>query len=331
MKWLKTLLLILIFLMNLKNALAYEKEFVITDIVSDHTVQIQRLDKLISLVPGDILAIYSHESKDVLGYARVQSLTDNSDLFIASIESHHRSGLIRAENFLKKYNLTEVSNDVPARFDLIVREDKQVAAKYKPLVYAGVVNGMTASNLIKNEYLAGPFILGYGVTSNFQLNTSLMSAFFNVANVSFKNKLVTTDDLDFSFENGFQYFPKTHRGSYQFNAYLDTTSNSNFKSYAKLKIFTQKPEDQTFTNNEEYRKDLNVELQFATSFIQANWNRVIFGPKIDVNKRRVGGIVSYFIIDKNFNSMLGVSSNDFSEFRLGKQGYLINLDFWWRF
>ena len=104
-----------------------------------------------------------------------------------------------------------------------------------------------------------------------------------------------------------------------------------FKSYAKLKIFTQKPQDDSLSNNEEYLYDLNVEFQLSYGYMFNNWNQLIFGPKIDVNKKRIGGNVGYYIIDKNFNSMFGVSSNDFSEFRLGKQSYLINLDFWWRF
>ena len=84
-------------------------------------------------------------------------------------------------------------------------------------------------------------------------------------------------------------------------------------------------------NFSEYLNELNVELSYSYGYIFDNWNRLIFGPKVDINKKKVGGVIGYYYIDKEFHSMFGVSSNDFSEFNVGKQGYLLNLDFWWRF
>lgn len=326
------LLSVLLLIVSAKS-FSYEHEFIVTDIVSDHTIQIQRIDKQVVLSPGDILAIYSHESKNVLGYARVTSITDNSDLFIAVIETHNKSGIIRPENYLKKLDFTKIDNDIPARYDLSYKEEHKAAAKYRPLVYAGLVQGMTASNLTKKEILLGPSILAYGLTSGFQVNVNLASSIFGVANLGVKNKILENDDFELSIENGFQYYPSTSskKSSYQFTGYLDTSSNSNFKSYAKFKLFTRKPEDQSLNNNEEYQRDINLELSFSYGYMFSSWNQLIFGPKVDVNKKRIGGNVGYYIIEKDFNTMFGVSSNDFSEFRLGKQGYLVNLDFWWRF
>lgn len=306
-------------------------EFIVTDIINDQSLQVQRLNKQIEISPGDILAVYSHQTKLVLGYARVSSITDKTDHFIAIIETHNKNGLIRPENYLQKLDLTKTNNDIPARYDLTYRAESNVAAKYRPLVYAGVIHGMTASNLNKKEWLLGPSILAFGVTSRTQFDVNLVSSIFGVANLAVKNKLIDNDDYELSVENGFQYYASSEKGSYQFNGYLDMTSNSNFKSYAKFKLFTKKPEDQSLNNNEEYTRDLNLELQLSYGYILPNWNQLIFGPKIDVNKKRVGGVIGYYIIDKNINTMFGVSSADFSELRLGKQGYLLNLDFWWRF
>lgn len=312
-------------------AFGYEHEFVVTDVVGDSGIQIQRLDKQVELRPGDILAIYSHESQQVLGYARVSGITDNSDLFIAAVETHNKSGIVRPENYLRKIDLTKLRNDIPARYDLTYKDENKAAAKYRPLVYAGVVQGMTAANLNKKEFLAGPSILSYGVTNWLQVDVNLASTLFGVTNFAIKNKLFENEDVQMSVENGFQYYKDPSKGSYQFTGYLDTNSNSNFKSYAKFKFFTQKPEDESLNNSDEYKKDFNLELSFSYGYMFANWNQLIFGPKVDVNKKRVGGNIGYYIIDKNFNTMFGVSSVDFSEFRLGRQGYLINLDFWWRF
>lgn len=310
---------------------AYEHQFTVTDIVGDQSIQIQRLDKQIPIALGDILVIYSHQTKQVLGYSRIISLTDNPNLFIANVETHNKNGIIRQDNYLKKLDLTKIDNDIPARYDLTYRDESSVSAKYRPLVYAGLVQGMTASNLSKKEIILGPSVFSYGVTSKTQLNVNLASSILGVANIGVKNKLVDTQDFELSVENGFQYYPSTRKGSYQFTGYLDMNSNSSFKSFAKFKIFTQKPEDQSLNNNEEYQRDLNLELQLSYGHIFSNWNQIIFGPKVDVNKKKVGGVIGYYVVEKDFNTMFGVSSADFSEFRLGKQAYLVNLDFWWRF
>lgn len=325
-------ILALSFLLMSTVAFSYEKEFVITEIMSDDVIKIQKLDPAIEIAAGDILLIYSHQTKSILGYARVEVTDLGPGYFTATVQTHNKSGLIRVENFLKKVDLTQTKNDnMPARFDLIYRENREAAAKYKPLVYTGLAQGFTASNLIKNEWLAGPSILSYGITSGWQANTNLISTMFGILNTSFKNTIFRNDDYEIAVENGFQYYHESGKGSYTFTGYLDMISNSNFNSYVKLRVFTQKPQDEYLYNSEEYLNHLNLEATLYYGYLFKNWSRLLFGPKIDVNKKKVGGVVGYYIIDKEFHSMVGVTSNDFSEFKVGKQGYLLNLDFWWRF
>lgn len=311
---------------------SYEKEFVITDIMSDEVVKVQKLNMDIEISTGDILLVYSHTSKSILGYARVEVVDPSQYFFTATIKMHSKSGLIRVENYLKKVDLTKATNkDMAGSFDLVYTEDRKAAAKYRPLVYAGIAQGFTAANLVKKEFLVGPSVLGYGVTSTTQINTNLISTMFKILNASIKNTVFKNDDYEISVENGFQYFHENVKGSYQFSGYLDMVSNSNFNSYVKLRVFTQKPQDEYLYNSEEYKNNLNLELSLSYGYLFSNWNRLIFGPKIDVNKQTVGGTIGYFIIDKEFHSMIGISSSDFSEFEMGKKGYLLNLDFWWRF
>jgi hypothetical protein len=339
MIYFRTILLITLLLFNCQLSKAYEenssstteRQFVVSAILTDENLNIQRLDKKVSLKDGDLMVIYSHDSDKVLGYARVLSVNEDSDLAVIRVETHDKNGLIRTENYLKKIDLLDVNENIPGRFDLTFNREGKAAAKFRPLVYSGLSNGMTANNLVKGEFLLGPSILAYGLSSNYQLDTNLISTMFKVLNLGLKTKLYDYDDVTFSIENSFQYYHKNEKGSYLFSAYLDTTSNSHFKSYAKLKMFTHKPEDQYLYNSDEYRNDLNVELQLSYGYLFKDWSQIIFGPKVDVNKKRVGGSIGYYVVDKNFHTMVGVSSNDFSEFSLGKEGYLFNLDFWWRF
>jgi hypothetical protein len=313
-------------------AFSYDKQFVITEIASDDIIKIERLDSDVEVTEGDILLIYSHTSKSILGYARVSLVEADKDHLTATVQTHNKSGIIRPENYLKKIDLTKASNeDMPARLDLLYKENSKAAAKYRPLVYGGLAQGFTAANLIKKEFLVGPSIFGYGITSAWQVHTNLISDMFKIANVAVKTTVFHNDDYEISIENGFQFYAENSKGSYQFTGYLDMVSNSNFNSYVKFKVFTQKPEDEYLYNSEEYKNNLNLELSLAYGYLFNNWNRLIFGPKIDVNKQKVGGTIGYYIIDREFHTMVGVSSNDFSEFKVGKEGYLFNLDFWWRF
>lgn len=326
------LILVCIYFILSSTAFSYDKEFVITDVLTDDIVKVQRLDLNIGITEGDLLLIYSHTSRSILGYARVEVIDQENDFFTASIRTHAKSGMVRPENFLKKVDLTKTKNDdMPASFELLYKENTKAAAKYRPLVYGGLAQGFTASNLVKKEFLLGPSILGYGITSRWQVNTNLISTMFKVVNFSVKTTVFSSDDYEIAVENGFQYYHENTKGSYQFIGYLDMVSNSNFNSYMKLRVFTDKPQDEYLYNSEEYKDELNLELSLAYGYLFTNWNRLIFGPKVDVNKKKIGGTVGYYIIDKEFHTMIGVSSNDFSEFKIGKQGYLMNLDFWWRF
>jgi hypothetical protein len=313
------------------KAYSYEKEFVLTQILTDDVIRVQKLDPTIEVTPGDILLVYSHESKSILGYARVEVLEGDPLFFTATVKTHNKSGLIRPENYLRKIDLTETNNEMPARFDLVYRENRKASSKYKPLVYTGPAQGFTAPNLIKKEFLIGPSIFGYGITSKLQVNANLISAMFNIANISLKNTIFSNDDYEIAIENGFQYFHKKTKGTYQFTGYFDSISNSNFNSYLKVRVFTKKPADEFLYNSGEYENELNVEIQYSYGYLFNSWNRLLFGPKVDINKKKVGGLIGYYIIDKEFHTMVGVSSNDFSQFKVGKNGYLLNLDFWWRF
>ncbi|MBY0413877.1 MAG: hypothetical protein K2Q18_06915, partial [Bdellovibrionales bacterium] len=124
-----------IFFLFSSLSFAYEKEFVITDILDDEIIRVQKLDANIEVLPGDLLLIYSHTSKSILGYARVEITRPEDDYFSATIQTHNKSGIIRPENYLRKVDLTKVKNeDFPAKIDLLYRENRKIAAKYRPLV-----------------------------------------------------------------------------------------------------------------------------------------------------------------------------------------------------
>ncbi len=78
-------ILALSFLLFSQFTFSYEKEFVITEILSDNVIRVERLDPNLTISSGDILLIYSHESKSVLGYARAEIVSNDEPTFTAMI------------------------------------------------------------------------------------------------------------------------------------------------------------------------------------------------------------------------------------------------------
>lgn len=331
MKYLFTLFLF-VYTLTAFDVHAYEKQFIVKKILNDEIIQLERLDRFASIHPGDLLLVYSHSSKTVLGYARVENVSSDIKFITASVVTHNKSGLIREDNYLRKIDLSRDDNeDLTGRFDLMSRNLDNSLAQYRPLVYAGLSQGFTAAGLLKGELLVGPTILGYGINRIFQISSNTLSTIYKVPNIAVKASVFRNDDYELALEAGGMHFSGEDKNGYYFSAYLDMVSNSQFNSYFKVKAFSNKPADDYFYNSGEYEKDLNLEFSFSYGYLFDNWNRLIFGPKLDVNKQKVGGNIGYYFINKEFHALIGVTSNDFSEFKLGKDGYLLNLDFWWRF
>lgn len=306
-------------------------DYTISAVVADKVVQVQNLAKSQDINVNDVFAIFSHESHDVLGYAEVSKVDPDTDFFEAVVETHHQSGMIRTGNYLVRLNLSTVKNSIPARIELLSYSKRKVAAKYRHMVYTGFFLGQTAQPLLRKEYIVGPSFFAYGYRDYLQFHTNVLNTFFGTPNIGYKFLLGRSSDFALAFSQEFNYYPDARRTYHEFSIHLDTYSNSKFLSYSKLKFSTKRPETKTLTNNEGYTSDLSTELQLAYGYMTDNWNRFIFGPKVDFEKKVVGGSVGYYYIDKEFHILIGASANDFSEAKLGKDGYILNLDFWWRF
>lgn len=306
-------------------------DFTISAVVSDDFVQIQDISQSRDIKLNDMFAIYSHDTHQVLGYAEVTKVENGTDFFEAKVQTHHQSGMIRPGNYLVRLDLSSVNNSIPARIELLSYSNRKVASKYRHMVYTGFFLGQTAQPLLKNEFILGPSFLGYGYNDRLQFHSNVLNSFFGTPNIGYKFLFARNPDYAFSFSQEFNYYPDARKTYHEFSFHLDMYSNSKFVSYGKLKLFTKRPETKNLTNSDEYVSDLSTELQLAYGYVADNWNRIIFGPKVDFEKKKVGGSVGYYIIDKEFHMLIGASANDFSEATLGREGYILNLDFWWRF
>ncbi len=321
-----------IFLSKVSFADSTLYDFTVSDIVSDQVIQIQNMSKTVDVKVGDLFAIYSHVTSNVIGYAEVTKISDFGDFLEAKVSTHHQSGLVRPGNYLVRLDLSKADNPIPARIELLTYSNRKIASKYRHMVYTGFFLGQTAQTLIKKEVILGPSFFAYGLSERLQLHSNVLNSFFAIPNIGYKFLLMRNQEFALAFSQEVNYSTENRRSYHEFSFHLDTYSNSKFLSFAKLKLFTKRPETRSLAaNSEEYFNDLSTELQLAYGYVADNWNRIIFGPKVDFEKQKVGGSVGYYFIDKEFHMLIGVSANDFSTTRLGRDGYIFNLDFWWRF
>ncbi len=325
------LIFVLMFFTETLSAQSTIYDYTISAVVADKTIQVQNLTQAKDIKINDVFAVFSHDSHEVLGYAEVSKVNSDTDFFEAIVETHQQSGMIRTGNYLVKLNLSTVKNSIPARLELLSYSKRKVAAKYRHLVYTGFFLGQTAQPLLRKEYIVGPSFFAFGYRDYLQFHTSVLNTFFGTPNIGYKFLLGRSSDFALAFSQEFNYYPDAGRTYHEFSFHLDTYSNSKFLSYSKLKFSTKRPDTKTLTSNDGYTSDLSTELQLAYGYMTDSWNRFIFGPKVDFEKKVVGGSVGYYYIDKEFHMLLGASANNFSEAKLGKDGYILNLDFWWRF
>ena len=300
---------------------------IITEIPSDSQVILEpKANSPFSVSLGDLFAIQSQDTGRTLGYARAIEVKIQERKVVALIRSHSNSSLIRMKDSAFKLKLEEadVAREVlkEARIDLVISGDKRVSSKFKPQVYLGPLVGQTAATLERDEWFIGPSLLAYGITENWQIASSPLLYALNEPNFQGKYQLFENDDyrVSASMEVRRNLDSKLNIASGSF--YWDTYSNSKFLTYHQLR-FTS--EGSTLTD-QQFTTDFSVNYGYITN----RWNRIIFGPNLNFQRKTLGGLASFQWVWDQFTSSLSIYSTDFTNFRYNHDGYLLYLDFWWR-
>jgi len=275
---------------------------------------------------GDLLLIRSQEGNDILGYAEVTVREENSNWVLARIRSHANNKLIRIQDSVESIDLYDFENSKEqmsqGRHDLVIRGKRQISSKYKPQVYLGALTGQTAATIEQNEYFLGLGLIGYGINESLQLSTQPILNLFGEMNLQLKWQFIQNEDFRISLGLEPRYNLDYRRASSSFSVYWDTFSNSKFLTYNQLRITTGE--------SEIYDRRTSAEFSVNYGYITNRWNRIIFGPNIDIQKETLGGLLSYQWIWDHFHSAITLQARDFTDLKFGKDGYLVYLDFWWR-
>ncbi len=280
-----------------------------------------------SFQTGALLVIRAQGQVEILGYAEVTERIQGSRTVIARIRSHSSNALIRVEDTVESIDLTDsdLSKEQmrQGRHDLVIRGKKEISAKYKPQVYLGALAGQTAATLEKNEFFMGPGLFAYGLNESIQLSTQPFLDALGEANLHVKWLAFQNEDYRISLgaESRFNFDHRRAVGS--FSLYWDTFSNSKFLTYNQLRVTTGE--------SELYERKTSAAFSVNYGYITNRWNRIIFGPSIDFQKETLGGLLSYQWVWDQFHSAFSLQSRDFTNLKFGNEGYLLYLDFWWRF
>jgi hypothetical protein len=286
-----------------------------------------KLDSSVPTQPGDLLLIRSQDRQEILGYAEVIHIDSSEKILQARVRSHASNALIRINDMVETIDLTDSDHSKDqmkqGRHDLVVRGNKRISAKYKPQVYLGALAGQTAATLESTEVFLGPGLIAYGVNKTLQISTQPFLNALGEANFHVKWQFFQNEDYRISLgaESRFNFDHKRSIGSA--SLYWDTFSNSKFLTYNQLRITTGE--------SELHERRTSAEFSVNYGYITNRWNRIIFGPSIDFREEKLGGLLSFQWVWDRFTSAFTLQARDFTQMRFGSEGYLLYLDFWWRF
>ena len=279
------------------------------------------------VLPGGLMIISSQDQGLILGYAEVISENPNSKGSLARVRSHSSNALIRINDTVEQIDLTDSDQSKEqmkqGRHDLVLRGDKRISAKYKPQVYLGALAGQTAATLEDGEFFIGPGLLAFGLNESVQISTQPFLNALGEANLHVKWQMFQNEDYRISIGAESRFNLDYRRSIGSASLYWDTFSNSKFLTYNQLRVTTGE--------SELHERKTSAEFSVNYGYITNRWNRIIFGPNIDFRDETLGGLLSFQWVWDKFTSAFTVQARDFTRMKFGNEGYLLYLDFWWRF
>lgn len=305
-------------------------DFVLTNVISDTEIEITPADQKNYALANDLLVIISHETGLTLGYATVKKIGEKT--WIATVKMHSKEGLVRIGNFLQKVDLTNYHTKMPGRFDLVRKDQKDIASKFKHLVYLDYQLGQAAATLDKHEHMLGLTTYAYGITNSLQVDTTTLFNFVKIPNAGVKLNVLAGEDFRVSlYTKYYRYLKYDNQNAFDFEAIVDKTANTNMMTFTKVSHKVRRPEGSGILTPNIYSKQSNTEIQTIYGYILNNWNRILLGPKYNFEQKTLGGAAIYTVIYNHFHWSFALQTSNLSKLQLGNNGYDYYLDFYWRF
>ena len=286
-----------------------------------------------SVSPGDRLYIRSAFDGSTVGYAEITKVDRARNSARASVISHEKNASIMIGDTLSSFDLSKPEASVRGRADMLVNDKPQASARFKKLVYLSAGPSETAQTLQKGENGISIGTYGaHGFTDRFTAYTLAFTDAHGLPTLGLKYRVYDTGDVTIS--NGLLGVYDGRQGTWARGvmAMMDIQSNSKLISHTEMAIFASE------INFEPLKKNIRIAQPVRSSYIQSgyqyvfdNWDRLLAGPRYNLDRKSVGASLSYMWIWDTFHLLSGIRTDDFSESIGGEYGYQPQIDMFWRF
>lgn len=281
--------------------------------------------------PEAVLAIFSREGdNDPIGFAEIVG-TLGATQCRATVTAHSRSALIRPGDRAVLLDLHERNRNLPGRYDLMREGRRDVAIRYKPVVYGGYLFGHTAATLDKKEILIGPSALIYGITNDLQIDGTPLLLIKNVGQLAGQYQFLRSEDVKLSLRLVGNRFFAIGRGSWEVELLYDSTSNTKSMTHTKLKYSSKLPESLPLESADKKAQGA-AEISSVYEWILPSWHRILLGPKFTAGQEMdVGFLFSSLFLYDRFQWSANLEVNSLKKFDLKKYKQVFSFDLAWRF
>lgn len=280
--------------------------------------------------PGQVMAIFSQDGEnDALGFAEV--VREQNDACLATVKTHSQSALIRVGDRAILIDLKERNRNLPGRYDLLREGKKDVAVRYKPLVYAGYLYGQTAAVLDPKEFLLGITTAMYGITDRIQIDAAPLLLSTSVGTAGIKAQFLRLEDARFALRAEGTRFFTIGKGAWAMELMYDSFSNSKSMTHTRLRYSSKLP-DSLFLQDQDKERKGTAEISSVYEWILPSWHRILLGPKFTAGEEKdLGFLFTALFLYKHFHWSINLQVNSLAKLNLREYKQVFSADLFWRF
>lgn len=297
---------------------------------------------------GDLVMMVSknlnERSLGIFEVSRIMYSEDfeSRDIVVLKLKKGSNAGLIRPGDYFFKIDLEDFDKHYAGNTDLLVRGDKKfISSRYKFLVTQGNAIGDTAetlwqfeslitvSRLWDDSRLLSSVVYNYGITDRWSFGARL-SAFEKTPNFTVKTKFYEGAVNTVATGLTVQKIESENAATININLMWDSISSETTISHTFLSIALRN--DQLTEESSVVKSIGTSNVQTGYEFVLKNWTRILVGPNYNVEKKILGGYLSWVKIWNNFHLQVGVNTTNFQSLKLrSDDGYSPFVEGYFRF
>ncbi len=265
---------------------------------------------------------------------QVRKEQDGAYALIGRLQSSVDKAFVRPGDSLVRLDLSTANENYPGRVELLQNKPApHVSSKYRPLFSQSASVGGTAQTLANDEshfQLFGNY--SYGWSDQLSLQVTPLGIPFGIYSAGFRYKVYQSESQTVSVEPSVTYFREFESGISRLDIFWDTAATGHQITHTVLRLATI-----PFSRDDKEKVVLILgsSIQTGYEFILSNWDRILLGPKYNLDARSVGGYIAYNFIWDRFHLNVGLNATDLGATNYttntDKPGYYLSFDMMWRY